>query len=218
MYESAAYETNYSGQIVVGSGNAYTYDNEGKRYSLPQPMWWTAANGMNRAGDLFTGVACEVSDNGQVIGGDGADVFGTAWRPYRWTMGEGSVPLADLLLSAGIDLAAMGWDLNDSSGMSANGRYFIGTGRNPAGKTEGWFIELDIPGDFNGDGPVNGGDLLLWQRNGADEAAYADWLGNYWSPLTPLALAATQAVPEPAAALLAPAALALPSVPRRRWR
>ncbi|MDC0936190.1 PEP-CTERM sorting domain-containing protein [Pirellulales bacterium] len=58
------------------------------------------------------------------------------------------------------------------------------------------------PGDFNGDGSVNGFDFVQeWQRNLGDAASFADWEGNYGA--VPVAAAAAVAgVPEPGSILL----------------
>lgn len=50
----------------------------------------------------------------------------------------------------------------------------------------------DIPGDFNGDGRVDGLDFLEWQRN-PSVGSLGDWRNNYGTPIT----ANASAVPEP---------------------
>jgi hypothetical protein len=60
-------------------------------------------------------------------------------------------------------------------------------------------IEQDLlPGDFDGDGDVDGLDLLVWQRNPAI-GDLADWQANYGNQQ----LAAATTVPEPSTALCA---------------
>jgi hypothetical protein len=76
-------------------------------------------------------------------------------------------------------------------------------------------IGAAAPGDFNGDGAVDGADLLLWQREFGgtlDGASLADWEGNFGSPA-----AATAGVPEPTAATLLLAAAGA-TLARRRTR
>ena len=63
---------------------------------------------------------------------------------------------------------------------------------------------LSLDGDFNGDGRVDGFDLLEWQRN-PGIGNLSDWEANYGTPIT----AITTTVPEPSSALLAFAALAM---------
>jgi GH35 family endo-1,4-beta-xylanase len=59
-------------------------------------------------------------------------------------------------------------------------------------------ILVGIPGDFDGDGDVDGRDFLVWQRNPA-VGDLADWQSNYGLE----GLAAMDAVPEPSCALMA---------------
>ena len=58
-----------------------------------------------------------------------------------------------------------------------------------------------VPGDFDSDGNVDGGDFLAWQR-GESPTAYSasdlsDWKANF--PTPPPSSAAAAPVPEPAA-------------------
>ena len=62
-----------------------------------------------------------------------------------------------------------------------------------------------VPGDFNGDGIVNGADFLHWQREDGTVAGLNAWQTNYDGP-APLAHVA---VPEPASAALCLAAFSL---------
>jgi hypothetical protein len=90
-----------------------------------------------------------------------------------------------------------------------------------------------VKGDYDGDADVDGADFLAWQLtlgaaatppgqgadgnvNGAiDGPDLALWRSRF--PTTPPALAAVVAIPEPAAAILALAALACPGMVRRRF-
>lgn len=54
-----------------------------------------------------------------------------------------------------------------------------------------------VPGDFNGDGHVDGRDFLQWQRN-PNVGHLSDWQANYGIPV-PLFTASSAAVPEPGA-------------------
>lgn len=68
-----------------------------------------------------------------------------------------------------------------------------------------------IPGDFNGDGRVDGLDFLEWQRN-PSVGSLADWEANYGNPVTE----AISAVPEPTSLLLVLGALSSLGLQRRR--
>jgi len=210
-----ARELSPSGQIVVGWGLSDEVDETGQYGVLIKPVLWTAVNGLAALPGVYQGSAHGVSATGQVVFGEGSNQGGPPVL-YRWTPGGSLQALQSLLASAGVDPAIDGWEIQTVAAMSAHGRYFVGNAIHSTGRREAYLIELDIPGDFDGNGPVDGRDLLKWQRDGADAGQFAQWTGNYWSPLTPLAPAATNGVPEPAAALLTLAALAWPSMARRR--
>jgi len=60
-------------------------------------------------------------------------------------------------------------------------------------------VTTRIPGDFDGDGDVDGNDFLAWQRNPA-LGDLADWEANYGAPSS--LSAGNSAVPEPISGLL----------------
>lgn len=72
------------------------------------------------------------------------------------------------------------------------------------------------PGDFNGDGNVDGRDFLAWQRGESPSSLSAedlqDWQNNYGGG----ALAAVTAVPEPSSMILSVAGLIIAGALRRR--
>ncbi|MDC0934643.1 hypothetical protein OAS39_00040 [Pirellulales bacterium] len=203
-HNSTAFRTNSAGDVVAGvSVYGQGVNQIGQSINLRKPFLWTEANGIFGVGDwehVEDDGSTTVSDSGQVIGGSGyPEVQSSETTQFRWTLRTGMVSLDELLLDQGIDIAAMGWsDLAGLNAMSANGRIFVGTGRNPDGNSEAWLIELDIPGDSDGNGPVNGRDVLAWQRGGASAEVLQDWMGNYWSPHMPLpGGTAAAVVPEP---------------------
>jgi len=73
------------------------------------------------------------------------------------------------------------------------------------------------PGDFNGDGEVDGFDLLAWQRGASptplSAADYAAWQQGFGKPA---GLVAQASIPEPSAATLVAASLAARLLRRRR--
>lgn len=42
-------------------------------------------------------------------------------------------------------------------------------------------VSAAIPGDFDGDGDVDGADFIFWQRSGQSAAELAEWQNNYWA-------------------------------------
>jgi hypothetical protein len=71
--------------------------------------------------------------------------------------------------------------------------------------------DVGTPGDFDGDGDVDGRDFLTWQRD-TNVGDLADWQANYGAG----GLAAVSAVPEPAAGLCLAAGLIFLGA-RRKW-
>jgi autotransporter-associated beta strand protein len=75
---------------------------------------------------------------------------------------------------------------------------------------------ITTPGDFDGDGDVDGRDFLVWQRNTA-VGNLADWQANYGTgALTAAVTASSTAVPEPGTICLVTFAVLLGSSIRRR--
>lgn len=76
-------------------------------------------------------------------------------------------------------------------------------------------LPIGTPGDFDGDGDVDGADFLEWQRTDGTPGGLANWQGNYPPPLS--AVSSVTAVPEPASvALTALGALNVACLSRRR--
>jgi hypothetical protein len=76
-----------------------------------------------------------------------------------------------------------------------------------------------IPGDFNGDGKVNGADYVLWRRDPGSyggPGGYATWRMNFGNPPGSGAAVESSAVPEPCFALSCLATFAVLIACRRR--
>lgn len=69
------------------------------------------------------------------------------------------------------------------------------------------------PGDFDGDGDIDGADFLTWQRTDDTANTLSDWYANYGT--TPNPLAAKTSVPEPTSLLLT--VLACLGMQSARW-
>lgn len=131
---------------------------------------WTADGGMVGLGDLpghdFFSEATDVSADGSVVVGktrstNGSSIDGS--EAFIWDSESGIRSVREILIENGVDLT--GWTLSTASGISANGNVLVGSGKNPAGKFEGWRASFTGEGDFGGDGDVDGEDLMAWQRN-----------------------------------------------------
>jgi hypothetical protein len=88
---------------------------------------------------------------------------------------------------------------------TGNDIVLIGLGSSTAGS----------PGDFDGDGDVDGRDFLVWQRGGSPNQLSAEDLAEWQANYDVITLAAVQAVPEPTGFVLLCAA-AVPWFARRR--
>ena len=71
-----------------------------------------------------------------------------------------------------------------------------------------------MPGDYNGDGIVDGADFLLWQRD-PGIGSLSDWQTDYG--LTTPSVAASTAVTEPGALMLTLAAVFTASHATSNW-
>jgi hypothetical protein len=135
------------------------------------------------------------------IGGGIPVIFNTSKIDATWVSSLATKPSGDLMLGRvtlsdsaqgtfkfriGIDNSGAAFYLG---GVIADGEMLMmGPAAPPA-----------IPGDFDGDGDVDGADFLVWQRDLGDAPNLTPWEGNYGAPA---AQAAAAAVPEPSTASL----------------
>ncbi len=123
----------------------------------------------------------------------------SAVRNYGWVEVETDAG-ASSMLPATITIKSLALELTPDTGIIAGDKGVV-----------------LLPGDFNGDGVVDGLDFLKWQRSdtpgGGSQAELTEWEANFGSPL----VAAVNSVPEPATlALLAAGAGAFAFASRRR--
>jgi hypothetical protein len=146
-----------------------------------------------------------------------------------WDEAHGWRRTDQLLIDIGIDLS--GWDEVAATDISDDGRFIVGSGKNPEGNSEAWFADLSnpafLPGDYDANHVVEQGDLDLvllrwgreidpfhppegWIRNvptGRVDQAELDAVLLNWGN-TQLQAAHTAAVPEPSTVLLLLSAVA----------
>jgi len=127
-----------SGRFVVGTAAAP----EGNAAFV-----WTEQAGMQRlfpadepGGTLAA--AEDVTTNGALVVGRWETAAGR--RAFLWRRGAGPVTLQDWL-STQIGVTIEGWTLTSARAISNDGRYLVGSGRNPDGFEEGWLVDLPAP-------------------------------------------------------------------------
>jgi hypothetical protein len=109
-----------------------------------------------------------------------------------------------------IDLTRLSDSTLDANGTVTFRLSFTGGGGESGAPANGHHLFLDnvgvtglplgLPGDFDGDGDVDGADLLDWQRNHGTAADLVAWQANYGA--TRLLVNPSAAVPEPGALVL----------------
>ena len=138
---SGAWDVSADGSVVVGASARFiddTFDTHLFR--------WTAADGMTDLGLLATvpwlpDLGISMSADGNLIVGH--RVQGDVVEPFIWDELHGMRPLSDVLTDLGVDLS--GWDLESVTGISGDGRTFIGYGVDPTGSGSGWIVTVPEP-------------------------------------------------------------------------
>lgn len=144
---------------------------------------------------------------------DTADVYLTSGATFNIDFGNlGFIDVIDSLFIDGVGQATGTWG-RIGSGADHENNLFTGDGLLQV-STVG-----TLPGDFDGDGDVDGVDFLVWQQGGSpnpgSQADLDEWAGNFGPPLVAAVGGNLGAVPEPATWLLA-LACGLGSLSRRK--
>jgi hypothetical protein len=87
-------------------------------------------------------VALAASADGAVIAGYGSTSLGR--EALIWTAAGGTQNLRDVLIAAGAT-GLDDWILREATGVSADGRTFVGLGINPLGQNEAWIATIPVP-------------------------------------------------------------------------
>jgi hypothetical protein len=156
--------------------NASTNGNHWLYVELDGPSWNTTGIGASLYATLFEGTPNEVTLRREA--NTNAGTFNQSDLPVHFGLGEASI----------IDELLIQWP--------------DGTAQRLYNVPVDQYLTVSIPGpgDFDGDGDVDGRDFLAWQRgessNPFSAADFAAWQANYAAPLGALTEAVTQ-VPEP---------------------
>jgi probable HAF family extracellular repeat protein len=129
-----------SGAFTVSANGAFAAG-----YSGSTAVRWNPAGQVQELGILPGGAfstAYAISANGQIVAGTSEDANGGI-SAYVWAQMLGMADLNELLPRLGVDLS--GWDLDYTTGMSADGRTMVGLGMFQ-GESRGWIVRLPAPG------------------------------------------------------------------------
>jgi uncharacterized membrane protein len=80
-----------------------------------------------------------VNADGTVVVGIG-NATGISGEAFRWTQTDGMQSVQAMLTAKGV--STTGWALTAATGVSADGRFIVGFGTDPNGKTQGWIADL----------------------------------------------------------------------------
>ncbi|MEZ4279188.1 MAG: hypothetical protein R3F21_06150 [Myxococcota bacterium] len=117
------------------------------------PFVWTESSGLRPLAaptgfgwssfpDSF--FSLDVSGDGSVVVGGGLFGIGSDPEAFIYSPTEGVRALSDHLESLGIDLA--GWTLSEARAVSEDGRFIVGSGIDPSGRSSGWLVVIPEPG------------------------------------------------------------------------
>ncbi|MEM1027034.1 MAG: hypothetical protein AAGJ38_03030 [Planctomycetota bacterium] len=174
--DSYAYDISTDGTTVVGV-------NDMNGPSLDQTGFYWEGAGMvalsHLSSDLHdSSLARGVSANGDFIVGSSFQATNFqvgSFEAVLWDSNRNIFSIKNLLLSEGIDVEAMGYDLLQATSISADGRVIIGVGSTPSSTVQDpydvWVVDLGVEvadpllGDYNDSGQVEQGDLNLVLNN-----------------------------------------------------
>lgn len=156
-FYSTALSASSDGAVVVGWANG-----------LPGPgaqaFRWTHTGGMQGLGVLpgaNSSVARGVSGDGEIVIG-ASNFFGG--RAFFWSSTSGMIDLKPHLIALGAS-GLDGWMLEAANAISQDGRYIVGQGTDPAGRTQAFLailpIAVNCPSDLDGDGTIGLQDLAI---------------------------------------------------------
>jgi probable HAF family extracellular repeat protein len=133
---SEARAASFDGSVIVGTGT---------RDAGPEAFRWTSGSGMVGLGDLpggnFSSYAHSVSASGNAVVGWSGSSVSPQGEAFLWTPQGGMQRLFEVLVNNGAT-GLTGWLLSEATGISANGQWIVGTGRNPSGSQEAFIANI----------------------------------------------------------------------------
>lgn len=139
QFSSSATDVSADGSVIVGNGRPGDGFQEAFR--------WTESGGMEGLGDLGNVFGAKNS-SATAVSADGSVVVGFSTQgAFLWTQQDGMRRLETILSQdLGLGPAIQGWELQQATGVSADGMVVVGTGINPDGDQEAWIVRLPEPG------------------------------------------------------------------------
>jgi uncharacterized membrane protein len=137
-----AHATNADGSVIVGE----RWDVTPWTATASVGFRWTKASGALDLAALPVGPFCQAdalsADGSITVGecGESSDFYSGNKQAAIWDEAHGARALADVLAAAGADLG--GISLRFATGVSANGKVFVGTGVDANGTAQGWVARL----------------------------------------------------------------------------
>lgn len=161
---------NDAGTIMLGTWATTESDNRAVKWTLTMSGWQREMLGTGSMQNFWVGIPMDISDQGTIVGFD----FRLGNR-VAWLLEGGVPPYLDLKTYVNAHGGAI--PLTDTlpvcQAISANGRRIIGHGGSRA-----WIVTLDLLGDMNCDGNIDGADVQAFVLALIDTAQYAAEFSN----------------------------------------
>jgi probable HAF family extracellular repeat protein len=129
-----------NGSIIVGTGSADETYSEAFR--------WIEGQGMQSLGVLPGGSSSYAvgisADGGRIFGGSRMGNLPFDNDPFVWTARDGMRRLVEILTERGAGDELAGWNLDDITAFSADGRFVVGRGTGPDGRQGFWMADIGM--------------------------------------------------------------------------
>ncbi|MCC7388031.1 MAG: hypothetical protein IT431_04600 [Phycisphaerales bacterium] len=161
-FVSSARAVSNNGLWTVGSSVTPIDDTD----SAERAVLWTPDGEIIQLGwpqdvEVFRTVAMDVTNDGSTVVGKAYGRISEGGA-FLWTPDDGMRLLSDVLRTDyGLDVAAMGWRLDEVTGISPDGLTLVGTGLSPDGYGEPYMVRLPAPASL---APLMAAGLLAAKR------------------------------------------------------